>query len=453
MNDRRQFSFQFRNFILILSLLFTGILSGCEFQLDIRELVDQIVEQIVPPPPTSRTPTSPALTIEATEAVVETPVATPLSGAVELVLWVPPQFDPQLDNPASQIFKQRIADFEATHDEVFISVRVKAVSGPTGLLEALTITSGAATQAMPSLIALQRSDLETAVSRNLLVPFDAYSSMIDGQDWYDYARRLTVVGGNSYGLPFAGDALTMVYRPSVVGQSPGNWNDLIRRGEPIAFPAADPQSLIALNLYLSLGGELESAQRLPQMDLELFTRLYQLFADGAQSGVFPLWLTELQRDSDTWTSYNDLRSNWVITWASRYLADPSEDSTMAIFPSLNDSSVTLSDGWVWCLTDPRVQAHDLSVDLAEFLTEADYLARWAPVKGVLPVRPTSLTKWDGQSIQTLLGQIATSARIRPNNEIINTIGLVMEDQLVLILSGRTTAPFAAQAVIDRIGNP
>ena len=453
MNDRRQFSFQFRNLILILSFLFTGILSGCDFQLDIRELVDQIIEQIVPPPTTSQTPTSPTLTIEATEEVVETPVAPPLSGAVELVLWVPPQFDPQSDSPASKIFKQQIADFEALHDDVFISVRVKALSGPTGLLEALTITSGAATQAMPSLIALQRSDLETAVSRKLLIPFDAYSSSIDGQDWYDYAQKLTVVGGNSYGLPFAGDALTMVYRPLVVGESPGNWNDLIRRGETIAFPAADPQSLIALNLYLSLGGELESAQRLPQLDLELLTQLYQLFADGAQSGVLPLWLTELQRDSDTWTSYNDLRSNWVITWASRYLSDPTEDSALALFPSLNNSSVTLSDGWIWCLTDPRVQAHELSVDLAEFLTDADYLAQWAPVNGVLPVRPTTLTEWDDQSIQTLLGQIASSAHNRPNNEIINTIGLVMEDQLVQILSGRTTAPFAAQSVIDRIENP
>ena len=286
-----------------------------------------------------------------------------------------------------------------------------------------------------------------------MIPFDTYSAEIDDQDWYDYAQRLTVVGGNSYGLPFAGDALTMVYRPTVVGESPDSWNDLIRRGEPVAFPAADPQSLVNLNLYRSLGGELESTQRLPQLDLELLTQLYQVFADGAQSGVFPLWLTELQRDSEAWTSYNELRSNWVITWASRYLSDPTNDSTLAIFPSINETSDTLSDGWIWCLTDPRVQAHELSVDLAEFLTEEDYLKMWAPAKGVIPVRPSSLSAWDDQVLRSLLGQIASTAHIRPNNEIVNTIGLVMQDQLVQVLSGKTTAPFAAQAIIDRIGNP
>jgi|AutmiccommuBRH23_1029490.scaffolds.fasta_scaffold00154_68 ABC-type glycerol-3-phosphate transport system substrate-binding protein len=453
MKYKQQFSIQFKYFFLILSLLIAGILSSCEYQMDIRGLVDQIIEQIVPPSPVSQTPIVPTETIEATLAVAETPVAPPLSGTVELVLWVPPQFDPQLNTPSSQIFKQRIAEFEAMHEDVFISVRVKGVSGPTGLLEALTITSGAATQAMPSLIALQRSDLETAVSRNLLIPFDTYSAEIDDQDWYDYAQRLTVVGGNSYGLPFAGDALTMVYRPTVVGESPDSWNDLIRRGEPVAFPAADPQSLVNLNLYRSLGGELESTQRLPQLDLELLTQLYQVFADGAQSGVFPLWLTELQRDSEAWTSYNELRSNWVITWASRYLSDPTNDSTLAIFPSINETSDTLSDGWIWCLTDPRVQAHELSVDLAEFLTEEDYLKMWAPAKGVIPVRPSSLSAWDDQVLRSLLGQIASTAHIRPNNEIVNTIGLVMQDQLVQVLSGKTTAPFAAQAIIDRIGNP
>lgn len=453
MNLKKQFSIRLRNLFLTISLLSVVLLGGCEFQLDFRELVSQIVEQIVPPPAITETPMVTSPTVESTDVVAVTPTAPPLSGAVELVIWVPPQFDPQLDSPESVLFKQRIAEFEASHEDIFVTIRVKAVSGATGLLESLTITSAAASQAMPTLVALPRSDLETAVSRNLVIPFDMYSSEIDDQDWYDYAQRLTVIGGSSYGLPFAGDAMVMVYRPSIVGEPPVTWNDLIRRGEAISLPAADPQALVTLALYLSSGGDLESTQRLPPLDLEVLTGLYQLYADGAQSGVFPLWLTQLQKDSEAWTAYNELRSNWVITWLTRHLSEPSDDSTVTNFPGVNNTPTTLADGWVWCLTDPRVQIHELSVELAEFLVEPDYLTEWTPLAGALPVRPSTLIGFEDQTLRTTLGQIALTAHIRPNNEIVNVIGLVMQDQFVQVLSGKTTAPFAAQAILDRIGNP
>lgn len=126
---------------------------------------------------------------------------------------------------------------------------------------------------------------------------------------------------------------------------------------------------------------------------------------------------------------------------------------MTLIPEVNNSPTTLADGWVWSLTDPRTQVHELSVELAEFLVEPDYLTEWTPLAGVLPVRPSTLIGFEDQTLRTTLGQIALSAHIRPSNEIVNVIGLVMQDQFVQVLSGKTTAPFAAQAIIDRIGNP
>ena len=450
---KKPISNQLRLTFLSISLLLVVLLGGCEFQVDVRELVNQIVEQVVPPPETTETPFAATPTVDSTEVVAVTPTIPVISGPVELDLWVPPQFNPEADTPESILFKQRIEEFEASHEDVFITVRVKSVSGATGLLEALTITHGAATQALPSLIALPRSDLETAVSRNLLIPFDTYSSEIDNPDWYDYAQNLTVIGGSSYGLPFAGDAMVMVYRPSIVGEPPATWEDLISRGEPIAFPAADPQSFLTLALYLSSGGDLESTQRLPQLNIDILTQIYQLYADGAQSGVFPLWLTQLQRDTEAWTDYNEFLSNWMIPRLNRHLSDPADDSDLASFPEISNTPTTLADGWVWCLTDPRMEAHELSVELAEFLVDPDYLSEWTPLVGALPVRPSTLSGFENQELRNKLGQIALFSHIRPNNEIVNIIGLIMQDQLVQVLSGKTTAPFAAQAIIDRIGNP
>jgi ABC-type glycerol-3-phosphate transport system substrate-binding protein len=310
---------------------------------------------------------------------------------------------------------------------------------------------------MPSIIALNRSDLETAVSQKLIYAFDTYSSVIDEDDWYQYARDLTIIGASSYGLPFAGDALALLYRPVVIGSPPVTWADVLRRGEPLAFNGADPQALFVMSLYQTSGSMsgavLENTQRLPQLDLELLTKVFQLIADGGQSGTFPLWVTELQKDSDTWTSYNELRSNWVITWSSRYLSNISSDTSLVVFPMNNEIPISIADGWIWCITDPSSDTHALSAELIEFLTAPDFLKSWESTAGVLPVRPSSLAGWSDQELAQVLGQVATSARVRPRNEVITVLGPIFTEQVILILTGKTTAPIAAQTVIDKVGNP
>ena len=273
---------------------------------------------------------SPQPKFTSTVEIIGTPPPD-LSGIVELEIWVPPQFDPLSGTDAGILLNQRIKQFENENEDVFITVRVKPVSGPTGMLEALAITNEAAKAAMPSLAILSRTDLSTAVSKQLVYSLDTYSSKIDEDDWYQYAQNLTIVGGSSYGLPFAGDALILLNRPEIIGNQPVTWAEVLRRGEPLSFPAANSQSLFTMALYQAAGGNLENAQRLPQLDLEILTRVFQLYADGSQSGVFPLWTTELQKDSDAWTTYNELRSNWVITWSTRFLQDLSSDTAPVVF--------------------------------------------------------------------------------------------------------------------------
>ena len=421
---------------------------------DVRRLADQFITQVAPPPAATDFQESATIPPEVTSTPQEQETPTPpLPSPLELILWLPPQFDPDDGSAASSLLKARIAAFEAQNRDVFVTTRIKPAAGPTGLLEALSITNAAAPAAMPSLIALSRSDLEAAVARKLVYPFDSLSSAIDSEDWYPYAPNLTLIGGSSYGLPFAGDALMLLYRPEEIGKAPVNWDEILRRGEPLSFPAADPQALVTFAMYQSANGDLENTQRMPTLDLELLTRLFQLYADGGQSGAFPLWVTQFQKDTDAWTAYNELRSDWVLTWSTRFLQSPQPDTAAVLFPALGDTPLSLVDGWVWCLTDPRQAAHPLAVQLAEFLTSADFLAEWNAAAGVLPVRPSSLAGWDDQKLKILLGETALSAKVKPRNEIINSLGAILQEQVVLILTGKTTAPIAAQTVMDKMGNP
>ncbi|PKO12386.1 MAG: hypothetical protein CVU39_24480 [Chloroflexi bacterium HGW-Chloroflexi-10] len=443
----------FRSFFIAIVFGFVLVLSGCDLSTDARQWINQIAQSEIfqkteTLPVDTQTPT-----VESTETLPPpTPTAEIPAGPLELIVWVPPQFDPQADTPEAQLLRDRLNAFTTNERDVFINVRIKAASGPSGMLEALAVTNSAAQAAMPSLVLLPRSDVQSAVTRKLIFPMEPFTGAIEHPDWYNYARQLTTWGGSSYGLPFAGDALMLLYRPALIGKAPVNWDDILRRGEPLSIPAADLQALITINMYESAGGKLENAQRLPPLDLELLTKIFQIYENGSQLGAYPLWITQLQNDADAWTTYNELRANWVVTWSSRLLQNTQEDTIGVSFPAIGENPVTLADGWVWCLTEPDPNAQSSSVQLAEFLTAPEFLTLWTPQAGYLPVRPSSLQGWNDSSLTLLLGQVALSAQAKPSNEVIATFGPVLQDLLLQVISGKTTATIAAQAVLDKIGN-
>ncbi|MDO9130711.1 MAG: hypothetical protein Q7U34_12675, partial [Anaerolineales bacterium] len=52
-------------------------------------------------------------------------------------VWLPPELDPSNGTPAGNLLKTRLDEFSAAHPGLKLEVRVKAESGPAGLLESL----------------------------------------------------------------------------------------------------------------------------------------------------------------------------------------------------------------------------------------------------------------------------------------------------------------------------
>jgi hypothetical protein len=136
------------------------------------------------------------------------PVVTPSPDATQastiapldkLVIWLPPQFDPAVNTPAAKLLKNQLDAFSLAHNNIPIEVRIKAVSGPGALLDALSAANAAAPLALPDLVALSRSDLEAAALKGLLAPFDGSSATFDDADWFAYARQMTLL--QVYHLP------------------------------------------------------------------------------------------------------------------------------------------------------------------------------------------------------------------------------------------------------------
>ena len=215
-----------------------------------------------------------------------------------------------------------------------MDIRIKADEGESGLVNSLSVTSMAAPAALPDLIALSRPALETAALKGLLHPLDGLSNTLDDSNWYEYARQLGRIQNTGYGLPFAGDALVLVYRSEV--ERINSWNDVLASENPLVFAVGDPKALVGLALYVSAGGELLDAQGQPTLDQDILTRILTSIADGALAGVFSPSLDNLVSNEQVLQAYLGERANMAIIWASDYRA-PEGQFTLPL-PGLDETS-------------------------------------------------------------------------------------------------------------------
>jgi len=358
--------------------------------------------------------------------VTPTGTDSPTSEARVLRIWLPPEFDPNSGTPPSNILKQRLNDFEAQHPGLQLEIRIKADEGESGLVNSLSVTSMAAPAVLPDLIALSRPALETAALKGLLHPLDGLSTTLDDLNWYDYARQLGRIQNTGYGLPFAGDALVLVYRSEV--ERINSWNDVLASENPLVFAVGDPKALVGLALYVSSGGELLDAQGQPTLDQDILTRVLTSFADGTLAGVFSPSLDNLVSNEQVLQAYLGERANMAIIWASDYRA-PEGQFTLPL-PGLDETSASFATGWVWALAGSNSENQQLAVELADYLVADDFLGTWISATGYLPTRPDSLAAGEAT-----INAIVESVQPIPSNEVLSVLGPLMQDALIRVLNG------------------
>jgi multiple sugar transport system substrate-binding protein len=427
--------------ILLGILLIPLLVSGC----DIEPLVG-LLNQSPQATPGAATP------VAVTPIPLPTPTLPPTeaSGPLEITVWVPPEMDPLEGNQSAILFQAQLDTFASENPDIQIKVRVKAQAGPGSLMESLSAATVAATQAVPSLVALPRTDLETAALKGLIYPIDDLTSLMEDSDWYPYARQLAVISDSTFGLPFGGESLLLVYRPERVGIEPDDWYSMLSLGRPIIIPAADPHGLATLALYQSAGGAVQNAQRRPVLQANTLTEVLDLYSDGARQGAFPPWVGQLQSDEEAWEAYEEQRANLLVTWSSRFLTTLPVDSNAIPLPALGEQSYSLASGWLWAVSDPDPERRAVALRLAEHLVQSEYLAEWTAAYGILPPRPAALDDWTNQSLRNLVEPLVQSMQIRPTNDITAALGPVLRDAAVDVIRNQVDPATAAESAANQL---
>lgn len=425
---------------LLVLLLLSIICSACAgFQLPAK----------TPAPETPPTPESKAtLTAQPTAEPTHSP-----ERPTTLRIWLPPQFDPADGSIAGDLLQARLDEFSDQHRGMRIEVRVKAMTGPGGLLDALSATNAAAPLAMPDLILLPRTLLETAALKGLLHPIDGLATSLNEDDWFAYALQLARLQNSTFGLPFAGDSLILLYRPVEVESPPKDWSAALTLSQPMVFPAANEQALFTLAQYLATGASIQDAGGRPVLDANALQKVLTFYQEAETTGLMPFWLTQFASDDQAWEAYTENQSNLIVSWTSRYLGKLPGDTSATAIPTVAGETFTLADGWVWALSTPQIERQDLAVALAEFLTSGDFLTRWTAAAGYLPPRASALAGWSNTALRNLVNLIVPSAQILPPNAVLAVIGPALQKATVEVLKEQTNPKTAAQQARDSLAPP
>jgi ABC-type glycerol-3-phosphate transport system substrate-binding protein len=266
-------------------------------------------------------------------------------------------------------------------------------------------------------------------------------------DWYPYALTLSQVDGETVGIPFAGDLLVLAYKETPDIPPPTNWDTFLGLQRAVAFPASDPQGLVTLAWYQSLGGDLRDENGTPSLDGELMLQVLNFYNQAQDANLMPYWLTQFETIDQAWASYLERQSTLAITWTSRLLGTDSPNTILAAMPTKDDKAFSYADGWVWCVVPSDPETEQFALELAEFLTESDFLSSWAMEGGFLPVRPTSLEVWSETSYYSTLEKLLPAAVVVPEEDLEEVLGPAVRDAVVAVLKDQVDPETALEGLL------
>ncbi|MBN2043490.1 MAG: extracellular solute-binding protein, partial [Anaerolineales bacterium] len=415
-----------------LFLLLTGILlihaAGCS---------------AIPTLEPTATPALPTAPPAPTVTPFPTQETTPKDSTIPLVIWLPPQFNPDLDTNASRLLKDRLAQFEQDNPHLKIHYRIKDESGPASLLKSLTAASKVASQSLPDLVLFPDQAVRDAFNNSLIYPYPTAIPSSEDSDWYSLVGQLGTFQEKTYSLPFGVDALMMVYNTRLTEEIPANWDDLLRSGYTFSFPAADPAAIFTLALYLSEDGQLSTDDNSILIEADPLTNVLEFYSQAGSNALLPPDIASLELDSESWEKFIYGGRQVTVTWSSRYLTLIDDTLTGTPLLTRDGDPITLVRGWGWALTNPDPNKQLAAAELARYLTETDFSGRWTQAAHLLPLRPNALTAWSNQDHRILASQLTTAAQAVPPEDILNRSGKLIMQAVIHTLTGELTASEAA----------
>ena len=326
-----------------------------------------------------------------------------------LRVWLPPQFNPDAETEAAAILRARLDSFIKRRPDLILEIRIKSETGEASLLNTLIATNEAAPSIMPDLVALPRADLENAAELGISHPIDGLTTLLDDPDWFPYARPLAHIQNAAYGLPFAANLLGLRYLPNEDFPL-HTLENLIEQESQILFP--EDSATLSFCLYDE-----------ENMEVESLTQLFTFY----QSDLF------------------STENGFTVQWTNDFLDETPTDAIIVPVLDPKGDGCSLADAWLWTLAGNDPEYQFVAAELAEYLSQSDFLSEWTAALGMLPPRPTALDE-----SETLLHELSLVAQPIPSNDTVDALAEIFRAATTSLVQEQVDPSSIAQEMLEKL---
>ncbi len=369
----------------------------------------------------------------------------------EILIWLPPQFDPANQGTAGIALGELFAQFMEEHPNVTISYRIKDTSGDASGLNMLSSAAAAAPNALPALMVLDRNDMVTAMQKGLIYPVKTELFADDSSSWFGFARESATVDNALYGVPIAGDPLVLAYRPALTGPDMNNWEEILTRGLPIGFEPNSSIDLFGMFIYLSQGGRTKDEQGKPMLDQEILTQTLNFFLNGGQKGAFPPAIAKDSATGQSWKQFTDGTYQIAITKFSQYHHSQRADFTVMPIPRTDENSpYPLINTWNVVITTQNDDLAALGTELAEMIASPEFNDRWTHLNGYLPVRTINLTEWEKDAKYAAIRIMSERGTLLPGSSVLTKLVPIVNGAVSKVILTTKSPELAASEALEAL---
>ena len=372
--------------------------------------------------------------------------------AETVLLWVAPALDPETS--AGELLSARLTAFETQQPNTRISVRVKPVGGPGGLLDTLAAATVAAPAAVPDLLTLSPDDLKIAAGSALILPLPEDLVQSENPAWYDYALPPSRYEGLSYGLPFASEVEILGYRIDLYPEPPRSWEALLAEPRTLLFPAADPRARFILAMYRGAGGELVDENGQPWLDVNVLEQVLNILASARSSSVLPLAARQYTSPLETWTELKANRSASAMAPMADFLRESDPESMAAVaLPTEEGQGIGLALTWSWAMTPGDSSHQELMIELITWLSDPVFTGSLTHALGYLPTSQDALAAWPEDVYAALASSLVTITQSEPEKSLRDAVTPALLAAIEAVLGAGKEPALAAQEATNLVNNP
>jgi ABC-type glycerol-3-phosphate transport system substrate-binding protein len=335
-----------------------------------------------------------------------------------------------------------------------IQVRVKSMDGPSGLLETLVAANAAAPALLPDAITFSTSNLEDAVSKDLIIGLDGVLPVPEAPDWYEFSLPAARVSGNFFGLPIASEVDILAYRSDLYTSPPRSWDDLLGEPRSFLFPAGDPLATFTLAQYLSLDGYLLNSDEDPALNPAVLSEVLTFYNEALAAQILPYSVRQITTAEQSWSVLQDNGAASAVSPLNFYMLEHDPEKFSAVpLPTQNGQGVGLASTWSWAIVTQDAERVPIVSELLTWLSAPDFLGLWTHSLGMLPPTSASLAAWPEGDDAALASSLVTVTQPMPHSSLRLTIGPVLYDAVEAVIGGGEAPTTAAQAAAEAIANP